>query len=454
MRTVSTVDILQIVGVAAIVLAAVSLALSAFTRGVKRIAVAFSTAIGVLAIGSWVAVGLRPATDRAIAAASTSVAFVASLGAIALTAGLERGRRIERELERGRLQLRSLIDDETRQRVGELDRLLARARADSSSQLAEQERGLTESRRHAIAEAEKSFHEKLAEMISEAQRDIEEKIASWRRDLGRSEDTLGREVGDLIRQSERLIQEMRARIKADGDRIESESEEHRASINRLREEMAESIEQALAANQDELEKFANERRRAIQEIVERLGRREREVLERVEREEAEAQRRIQAGVAEIERRQLEQLERYMERSVSSVSDDHTRQFDDAMRGAREEAARRLNRELERAIEHYSRQAQTKLDDRMRLLGDDSQRRLETRFDSVLDELRERANLSWNALEKRVADLELELRARLETIGSESESARSAIESRFQQLHRHLEDLRGDSNERWREAPQD
>jgi hypothetical protein len=434
----------QIVCAASIVLAAVALLLAAFARGARRVAVAFSVAIGLLAAASAVALVLRPSTDLAISVAGTTAAFTASIGAIAMMTGLERARRIERELERGRAMLRSMLDKEVGLRVGELERILARARADSSSQLAEQERALTETRRHAIAEAEQAVQANLAQMLTEIQHDVEERIESWQRDLGRSESTLSREVSDLIRGLQGMVQETKARIQSDGERISAESEEQRALIARLREEMSESIEQALASNQDELDKFANERRRAIQDIAERLGRREHELLERVEREEAEAQRRIQAGVAEIERRQLEQLQRFAERTVSSVSDSHASQFEDAMREAREEAARRLHRELERGIGTFSRRAESLLGDRMRTLSDESASKMEARMNAGLEELRERADRSWAALEKRVADFELELRARLENLSAETESARSALAARAQRPQHRLDEPRNDT----------
>jgi hypothetical protein len=445
MRAVSSVLDLQIVCAASIVLAAVALLLAAFGRGIRRVAIAFSVVIGILAAASWVVLVLRPGSDLAISAAGTTAAFTASIGAIAMTIGLERGRRIEREFERGRTMLRSQLDNEVRSRTGELERILARARADSSSQLAEQERALAETRRHSIAEAEQAVQAKLAQMLAETQHDVEERIESWQRDLGRSENALSQEVSDLVRGLQGMVQETKARLQADGERISAESEEQRALIARLREEMTESIEQALAANRDELDKFANERRRAIQDIAERLGRREHEILERVEREENELQRRIQAGVAEIERRQLEQLQRFAERTVSSVSDDHARQFDDAMRDAREEASRRLHRELERGVEAFSRRAETMLGDRMRTLSDQNASKMKARMNAGLEELHTRADQSWAALEKRVADFELELRARLENLGSESESARSTLEARAHQLHRHLDEPRGDKS---------
>ena len=442
MEVMSLVTGLQIVGAGAIALAAIALLLAAFSRATRSISVSIAVLTGVLATAGWVAVALRPGRDLAISAAVTTAAFTASLGAIAMAVGLERTRQVERELERGRTMLRSEIDGEVRSRIGELERILARARADSSSQLAEQERALAETRRHSISEAEQSLKEKLAQMLAKTQRDVEERIESWQRDLGHSETAISREVSELVRGVQGMVQETRARIEADGERIAAESEEQRALIVRLREEMSGSIEQALAGNHDELEKFANERRRAIQDIVERLTRREREVMERVEREETEMQRRIQAGAAEIERKHLEQLQRFTERTVSSVSDDHASQFDDAMREAREEAARRLHRELERGVEAYGRRAQAMLDDRLRVLSDESAGKIETRMKGALQEMRERADRSWATLEKRVADFELELRARLENLASETEVRRSPPEARARD-HR-VDDLRGSS----------
>jgi len=445
MKAVSLVTGLQIVCAGAIALAAIALLLAAFGRKTRRVLTAFAAVTGALATASWIAVVLRPSSDLAISAAGTTAAFAASLGAIALVIGLERARLIERELDRGRTMLRSEIDNDARSKIGELERILARARADSSSQLAEQERALAETRRHSIAEAEQSLKETMAEMLAKTQRDVEERVESWQRDLGHSETAISREVSELIRGVQGMVQETKARIQVDADRISAESDEQRALIARLREEMSESIEQALAGNQDELEKFANERRRAIQEIAERLTRREREVLERVEREETEIQRRIQAGAAEIERKQLEQLQRFTERTVSSVSDAHASQFDDAMSEAREEAARRLRRELERAVEAYSRKAESALDDRLRALSDESAGKIDARMKGALQEMRERAEKSWAALDKRVSDFELELRARLQNLGSEASSARSSLENRTQQLHRDLDDMRGDTS---------
>ncbi|MGD0273173.1 MAG: hypothetical protein ABSB96_05560 [Gaiellaceae bacterium] len=432
----------QIVFAVSVVLAAIALVIAAFGRGFRTVAIAISTVIGFAAAVIWILFALRRDHALVIGAGGTTASFFASLGTWAVVTGLQHTRRVERELERGHKQLRAMIDAEVRQRGGELERILARARADSSSQLAEQERSLAETRRHALAEAEQGVHQRLAQMLAEGQREIEDRIVSLRGDLGHTENVLSREVGDILRGLQELVRDARSRIESDSERMANESDEHRASIARFRVEMGEVLEKALADNRDELEKFANERRRVIQDVAERLGRREQEVVERIEREEAEAQRRIQAGVAEIERRQLEQLRRFVERAVSSFSDEHANQFEDAMRVAREEAARRLTRELDRAVETYTRQAQALLGERARLLGDDAESKMEVRLNATLDQIRERGEKAWSALEKRVADFELELRARLETLGSEAESERKSLDSRIHELHHRLEELRG------------
>jgi len=80
---------------------------------------------------------------------------------------------------------------------------------------------------------------------------------------------------------------------------------------------------------------------------------------------------------------------------------------------------------------------------VRALSDESAGKIEKRMRTAFDEMRERADRSWEALEKRVADYELELRARLETLGSEAERARSPFETRAEQRRR-PDDLQGES----------
>ena len=84
----------------------------------------------------------------------------------------------------------------------------------------------------------------------------------------------------------------------------------------------------------ELEGYASERRQALHELNDRMRQRERQLAQQIEREETEAMRRIQASFADVERRQVEQLERTLQRATASYSDAANQQFADAVGFAR------------------------------------------------------------------------------------------------------------------------
>ena len=83
----------------------------------------------------------------------------------------------------------------------------------------------------------------------------------------------------------------------------------------------------------------------------------RELTARIEREEAEALRRIQSSFGDVERRQVEQLERVVERDGGALLG--ARGASSSRRrcaSAREDAAQRLARELDRAVQAFAREA--------------------------------------------------------------------------------------------------
>ena len=439
MMLVGELTVLRLVFAASVALAFFALILALLGLRLRRLQLAFSAVVGAAMCAAWVAVGLSPSTDREVAAGSITAALAACLGAYALTLGFERARRLDRELERGRSQLRAMVDKEVSTRGEELEMILARARADSASLLTKRERELAEARTHAIAEAERATGERLSQSFAAIQKDMDDRIASWKHDLAQTERTLETDVAELLRKHQALAQEAATRFRAESQRMTAESEEHRATILRLRTEIREAAEQATLATQADLESEGNERRRVLNDISERLRRREGELLEKIELEEVEAQRRIQAGSAEIERRQIEQLKRVLERASDSVSEAAAAQFEEATKVAREEAAHRLNRELDRAVEAFSRQAQTLLVERMRILSEGAESRMEKRLEQSIGELNQRADRMWSAVEKRVAELELEIRARLDTLAVETESKRTTIETRLHDLHQLLDE---------------
>jgi hypothetical protein len=237
-------------------------------------------------------------------------------------------RRVEQEIGRAEERLSQLIAAEVEERARELEHTLARARADSISLLAEEERRIAENHRALVAEREHASGVKLVATLAETQQKIEQRLAEWRQDLEHTLTRLQQEVGRVGERQKELIAESEARIAVDAERIAAESEEQREAVARLREELERTTRAALASAGAELESHAQERRRAVEELADRLRRREHSVREHIEREEAEAAARIQSGFADVERRQVEALERGVERATTRLAEAAVLQFAD------------------------------------------------------------------------------------------------------------------------------
>ena len=116
-------------------------------------------------------------------------------------------------------------------------------------------------------------------------------------------------------------------------------------------------------------------------------------------EEAEAIQRIQAGFADIERRQLDQLKRVVERTADSFSEAVSKQFAEAIRSSRDDAAQRLSRELDRAVNHFAKEAQGVLAERLAHVADAGGQRLERKLSQIgttLEHERDELSRSFSA----------------------------------------------------------
>src|SRR6266576_1132637 len=368
--------------------------------------------------------------------AFATVAFVAQLAAVKLRDLLRSARRFDDQLARAQGRMNSLIAREADERNAELERTLARARADSASILAEQERRMAEERRAAAAERSRVAEDELGKALTVAQQQVEVRLIAWTDDLERAQ----RGVADQLAQRQKqLIAEAEARIATDAERLEAESEQQRASLVRLREELARASQEAVAAGTAELEGYASERRRSLHELNERIRKRERQLLELIEREETDATRRIQAGFADVERRQLEQLERIVSRATSSYSDAATQQFADTVKSSREAAAVRLSRELDRAVQAFAREAQTVLADRLAQVGDAGAQRLERRQAEVAAGLDRQRTDAIETFEARLLQAEQELRRRLDTLAADTEAERAVLDARLRELAKRIDE---------------
>jgi hypothetical protein len=436
---VELVTIVQIAFAAAAALAALTLLGVTFDRVRPRLLRVLAVLTGLAAVAAWVAFGLRPETEIAVAAGGITVAFLVQLAAVKLRDLLRTARRVDDQLARAQGRMNSLIAREADERNAELERTLARARADSASILAEQERRVAEERRVAAAERSRVAEDELGKALTAAQQQVELRLVAWRDDLERAQRGVADQVAQLAQRQKQLIAEAEARIATDAERLEAESEQQRASLVRLRDELARASQETVAAGSAELDGYASERRRSLHELNERIRKRERQLLELIEREETDATRRIQAGFADVERRQLEQLQRIVSRATSSYSDAATQQFADTVKSSREAAAVRLSRELDRAVQAFAREAQTVLADRLAQVGDAGAQRLERRQAQVEAGLDRQRAEAIEAIESRLLQAEQELRRRLETLAADAEAERAVLDARLRELAKRLDE---------------
>src|SRR6266567_1087259 len=112
------------------------------------------------------------ATIVAVAAACvTLLALAASIRVLQKVRSHQR--LLEREIERGKSAFDEVVAHELAQRADELGKTLARLRADSLSQLAEEERRIADERRRDVVERERDASARLGEQLAEVQRSIE-----------------------------------------------------------------------------------------------------------------------------------------------------------------------------------------------------------------------------------------------------------------------------------------
>jgi hypothetical protein len=351
----------------------------------------------------------------------------------------ERIATVEAELDHARDELTRLIRDETAQRAAEIQRLMARERADSLSRLQEEERRIAEDRRRIVAEQERRAIAELTAGLSEAQQSVTQRLASWSDDLERTKQSLTAELAKLKERQQTLVAEAEARIYADREKLDEVGDLQNAGFAKLREELEGTTEAAAAAVRSELELHAAEGRRAVEEMNKRLNVRDRRMSERIEREEMDVAKRVQARFADVERRQLESLERATDQAAGRFAEAAALQFDGAVKTAREEAARRLARELDRAVHMFAREAESVLAERLAQVADSGTQRVEKRLRQVTAGLERQRDEFIASLQRRVAQLELELRERMRGLADEAEAERAALDRRLQELARRADE---------------
>jgi hypothetical protein len=434
---VGLTTIADLVFAGGVVVAALAVAGAALRRGPTSALAAAGLLEAVGAVGVWVAFALRHDRPLAVAAGGLTACVLAAAGALALRSALHRVEATDVRLAEAQADLLGLVEREKKERAAELELTLARARADSRSLLEEQERRLAEERR---ATAEKRVHEAtgaLTERLMQVQAEVDERLASWAQDLDRAADASKTRIADLGQRQQQLLGDIELRLAADAERLAAESDEQRTAVARFRSDLDRTLDEAIAVARSELEAHAAERRRALHELEERLSRRERELIEQAQREEVEAMQRIRSGFDDVSRRQVEQLERAVERALASHVDEAAKRFSTLVKTAREDSAKRLARELDRAVGTFARQAETVLAERLAHVGDAGAQRLERRVAEVGGELERRHDELVAGQDQRLAELESDLRRRIDELHADLEAERGVLEARLQELLRRL-----------------
>jgi hypothetical protein len=430
----------DIVFAAGIGVAAFALAGAAARFLSRRVLVGLTSLQFSAAVAAWLVFAVRHSHPRelAIAAGGLTGCGLTTWAALALRGVLARTEQIDARLEEAQTRLHALVEQETSERAVELERILARARADSVSLLVEEEHKLAEEHRRELVEREVAIGASLTAALTATQSQVEQRVAGWAQDLDRAADATKLRIAELAQRQKQLVSEVELRLAADSDRLAGESEDLRSAVQRIRAELETALEETLNSARAEIETHAAERRRALHELDERMRRRERELMEQIEREEVEATQRIHAGFEDVQRRQVEQLQRIVERAAATYSDDAAQQFAALVKSSREDAARRLSRELDRSVEVFAREAEAVLAERLAHVGDAGAQRLERRLAEATDALERRRDERLGALDGRIEELEADIRRRLADLGADAEAERAVIEARLQELLRRVE----------------
>jgi hypothetical protein len=420
---------------AGVVLAALALAGAALRRASVGLLAAIVLLEASAAVGIWVAFALRHDRPLAIAACGLTACTIAAVAALLLHRALERVGAMDARLAEAQTDLLAAVEKEKTVLGKELELTLARARADSRSLLEEQERQIAEERRTLVAEREHDATATLGDKLNQVQAQVEQRLASWSQDLDRAAEATKTRIVELEQRHQQLLREIELRLTADSERLSAESEEQRAGVARLRADLNRTLEDALGQVRGELDAHAAERRRALHELENRLTRRERELSEQAQREEADAVQRVRAGFEDVSRRQIEQLERAVDRAVASHADEAAQRFAQLVKTSREDAAKRLARELDRAVSTFAREAETVLAERLAHVGDAGAQRLEHRVSDVAAELDRRHDELAAVHDLRLGELESEMRRRIDDLRADLDAERGVLEARLQELMR-------------------
>ena len=343
---------------------------------------AAASAIGVCATAAWVAFAFEPGTGLAIAATG----LVACLVAAVAPGHQPRPRRaLARSTARSSARRRSSTEVVQRGapwRATELERTLARARADSLSAFAEEERRLAEeTRRQALGERAAAAARARRRLLEgrEPGRAAARCLAPG---SGPRTAALGERLEQIAERERSLIEALESRLNTDADRLKTADEEQRAALARLREDLGRAAAEAAAKRVggaggacDGATSCPAPGRRAADRP--RAG--------SPPQGRARGDRRLAADSEHVRRGRAAagRAARARARPRGSAGSSTLPHISSRGRSRRARgAARRLQRELERAVQSFAREGESLLAERLAQLGDAGGMRLEKKLEQV------------------------------------------------------------------------
>lgn len=347
---------------------------------------------------------------------------------------------LDEAIERGKARFDEIVTHELELRATELERALAMARSESIAKLVEEERRIIEQRRRDVVERERDAAARLGDTLTVTQQSVEQRLAGWSIDIEKLQGRFAAELERLGVHQQQRTAETERRLAEEADRLQAAIDEQRTLIARTREELQRSAKDLFRESAGELEQHAADRRRALQEIEERLRARELALNEQIEHEQAEAVQRVAVLLGDVEHRQVEQLRRVVSREATRYAEAAAVQFEQTIKTAREDAARRLRRELDLSVERFAREANGVLAEQVEQVARGAVQQIEARLSSLPDTLQRLRDETFGSFDRRVQDVEANLRARLQEIATEAEVERELLDRRLRDLMRKVDEL--------------
>jgi len=438
----------EAVFVAGVAVVALSLVGVLVQRVTPRILLILTGVLACASAAATAALGIDLVSDFAstdalvLAAAGLALCAVAEAGLFALSRGLIRLRQEERLIAAGEAHIEAVLAASAKERATELDRTLARERANTAHLLSQQERKLSVERRDLIARQADRARSELATSIEQVQERLEQRLAAWAADLDRGQRVLEKRLNDLATRQNEAIKTYEARLAADSEYLRTATEEQQRALGRLRAELAKVGEEVLQAGRSDLEVQADENRKALQELTLKMRESERTVREQLDHAESEALLRIQSAFEDVEKKQRDALTRSLDRAAGRLAEDAERRFDTQIRTSREKSAQRLSNELDKSMEQFARSAEKEISDRIGDAAQNSAQRLERRVGDIvkgaeaqselaaerLKEVSERLNTALAQAERRIKDFEAQIELQMSMRRDQLDQALRASDS--------------------------